>query len=205
MLTSDASIYARAANLRSGCGLNTQTRTLVPSAGGTPPVVFIEQQVNAGCIDGSPALHCRNQSVMRKGAKMDLVRETLRVAGRTVDASIAAAGAVGGATVNGVVGGVQGAVDGVRSGLRSGSRSIPAAALTMAAVGAAGLVEWPVLLPFGATVLAVHYLAHRPGGGRRRAPTPRVGSRSAAKGRSGSRASTAHTAARSRPARSAQH
>lgn len=137
---------------------------------------------------------------------MDLVRETLRVAGRTVDASIAAAGAVGGATVNGVVGGVQGAVGGVRSGLRSGSRSIPAAAVTMGAIGAAGLVEWPVLLPVGATVLAVHYLAHRPGGGRRRAPTPRVGSRSAAKGRrSGSRASAASVAARSRPARSVQH
>jgi hypothetical protein len=136
---------------------------------------------------------------------MDLVRETLRVAGRTVDASIAAAGAVGGATVNGVVGGVQGALGGVRSGLRSGSRSIPAAALTVAAVGAAGLVEWPVLLPVGATVLAVHYLTHRPGGGRRRAPTRSIGSRSAAKGRSGSLASPAHTAARSRPARSVQH
>jgi hypothetical protein len=136
---------------------------------------------------------------------MDLVRETLRVAGRTVDASIAAAGAVGGATVNGVVGGVQGAVGGVRSGLRSGSRSIPAAALTVVAVGAAGLVEWPVLLPVGATVLAVHYLTHRPGVGRRSAPTRRVGSRSTAKGRSGSRASASRAAARSRPARSVEH
>jgi hypothetical protein len=38
---------------------------------------------------------------------MDLVRATLHVANRTVDASVAAAGAVGGAAVNGVVGGVQ--------------------------------------------------------------------------------------------------
>ena len=76
---------------------------------------------------------------MRKGAKMDLVRETLHIASRTVDASVAAAGAVGGAAVNGVVGGVQGVVGGVRSGLSNGTRSIPAAALTVAAVGAAGL------------------------------------------------------------------
>ena len=139
-----------------------------------------------------------NQPVMSKGAKMDVVRETLHVANRTVDASVAVAGAAGGAAVNGVVGGV-------RSGLSTGSRSIPAAALAMAAVGAAGLVEWPVLLPVGATVLAVHYLVHRSDGEPKRASTRRVGSRSAAKGRSGSRSSTAHTAARSRPARSAPH
>jgi hypothetical protein len=135
---------------------------------------------------------------------MDVFRAALRVASRTVDASAAAAGAVGGAAVNGVVGGVQGVVGGVQSGLSSGSRSIPAAVLTVAAVGAAGLVEWPVLLPVGGMVLGVHYLTHRSGGERKRASTRRIGSRSAAKGRSGSRASTAHTAARSRPARSAQ-
>jgi hypothetical protein len=136
---------------------------------------------------------------------MDVVRETLGIASRTVDASIAAAGALGGAAVNGVVGGVQGVIGGVRSGLSSGGRSTRAAALTVAAVGAAGLVEWPVLLPVGGMVLGVHYLTHRSGGARKRASTRRVGSRSAAKGRSGSRASTAHTAARSRSARSAQH
>jgi hypothetical protein len=135
---------------------------------------------------------------------MDVVRETLHVASRTVDASVAAAGAVGGAAVNGVVGGVQGVVGGVRSGLSNGTRSIPAAALTVAAIGAAGLVEWPVLLPVAATVLGLHYLTHRSDGEPKRASTRRVGSRSAAKGRSGSRASTARTAARSRPARSAR-
>jgi hypothetical protein len=140
---------------------------------------------------------------MNEGAKMDVVRETLHVARRTVDASVAAAGAVGGAAVDGVVGGVQGVVGGVQRGLSSGSRSIPAAALTVAAVGAAGLVEWPVLLPVGATVLGVHYLMHRSGG--KRASTRRVASGSRAKGRSGSRGSAPHTAARSRPARSAQH
>jgi hypothetical protein len=135
---------------------------------------------------------------------MDVVRETLHVARRTVDASVTAAGAVGGAAVNGVVGGVRGAADGVQSGLSNGSRSIPAAALAVAAVGAAGLVEWPVLLPVGATILGVHYLMHRSDDQRKRASTPRAGSRTAAKGRSTKRASTPHTAARSRPARSAR-
>ena len=106
---------------------------------------------------------------------MDIFRDTLRIASRTANASIAATGAVGGATVNGVVGGatvngvvggVQGMVGGVRSGLSSGTRSTPAAALTLAAIGAAGLVQWPVLLPAGGTVMAMHYLTHRSRGER---------------------------------------
>ena len=140
---------------------------------------------------------------------MDVVRETIRLAGRTIDVGVAAAGAVGGAAVQGVVGGVQGAFGGVRSGLRSGSRSIPAAALTVAAfgaAGAAGLVEWPVLLPVGGTVVVVHYLTHRTDGPRKVASSRRAGpSRSTTKSRSGSRKSTPHTAARSRPPRPAQH
>ena len=118
---------------------------------------------------------------------MDVFRDTMRLASRTVDAGVAAAGAVGGAAVNGVVGGVQGAIGGARRGLDSGSRSVPAAALTVAAVGAAGaagLIEWPVLLPVGGAVLAVHYLTNRSGGERGRASTRRRDSRSAAKGRS---------------------
>ena len=124
-----------------------------------------------------------------------------RLVSRTADASIAAAGAVGGGPVNGVVGGVQGVVGGVRSGLSSGSRSIPAAALTLAAIGAAGLMEWPVLLTVGGTVMAVHYLTHRSRGER---STRRVALRTAPTGRSGSGASTPHTAARSRSPRSAR-
>src|SRR5262249_30645905 len=117
--------------------------------------------MSAGYISGNSTIHRWNHSVMSKGAKMDVVRETLRMASRTVDAGVAAAGAVGGAAVNGVVGGVQGVIGGVQSGLSSGSRSVPAAALAVAAIGAAGLVEWPVLLPVGGTVLAVHYLTQR--------------------------------------------
>ena len=75
----------------------------------------------------------------------------------------------------------------------SGSRSIPAAALTVAAVGAAGLVEWPVLLPVGGTVLGVHYLTHRSGGERKRVSTRRGASRSGAKGRALARGHRRHT------------
>ena len=138
---------------------------------------------------------------------MDPFKSAMRVASRTLEAGVEAAGAVGGAAVNGVVGGVQGALSGARSGLRTGSQSIPAAALTVAgaaAVGVAGLVEWPVLLPVGATVLGVHYLTSRSGAEAKRASNRRVGSRSGAKSRSGPRKSTPHSAARSRPARSAR-
>lgn len=135
---------------------------------------------------------------------MDVLRGALNVSRRTVEAGVAAAGAVGGAAVNGVIGGVQGAVGGVQSGLRSGSQSVPAAALTVAVVGAAGaagLLEWPVLLPIGGTVLAVQYVSNRSGGKRNRPATRRA--RTTPKGRSGARASTTHTAARSRRVRSA--
>ncbi len=133
---------------------------------------------------------------------MDVLRGALHAANRTVDVSVAAAGAVGGAAVYGVIGGAQGVVSGVQSGLRTGSRSIPAAALAVAAVGTAGLVEWPMLLPVSATLLGVHYLRHRSDGG----STRRVAARSGAKGRSGSRPSRRpNTAARSRPGRSAKH
>lgn len=102
---------------------------------------------------------------------MDVVRGTVHAASRTVDASVAAAGAV-----NGAVGGVRGVLGGMQSGLNSGSRPIPA----VAAVGAAGPVEWPLLLPAGGTLLGVHNLTHRSDGG----STRRVASLSGAKGRS---------------------
>ncbi|WP_062982532.1 hypothetical protein [Nocardia anaemiae] len=81
----------------------------------------------------------------------------------TADATAAAAGAVGGAAVNGVMGGVQGAAVGVKNGLSRGSHSTPAAALTLAAIGATGLVDWPVLLGVGGAALVVRQLGRQPG------------------------------------------
>ncbi|MGQ4619070.1 hypothetical protein [Nocardia sp. R7R-8] len=90
------------------------------------------------------------------------------VIARTADATTAAAGAVGGAAVEGVVGGVRGVAAGVKSGLGSGSHSTPAAVLTLTAIGATGLVDWPVLLGVGGAALVVQRLGQRSG----RLPAP---------------------------------
>lgn len=92
---------------------------------------------------------------------MDIARGAVRVVTRTADATTAAAGAVGGAAINGVIGGLHGAVSGIRTGLNSGSHSTPAAAFTLGALGAAGLVEWPLLLTIGGTALVIHQLSRR--------------------------------------------
>jgi hypothetical protein len=60
-----------------------------------------------------------------------------------------------------VIGGVQGAVTGIKSGVSSGSHSTPAAALAIAAIGATGLVEWPILLGVGGTAIVVRQLKQR--------------------------------------------
>src|SRR5580698_8635143 len=74
------------------------------------------------------------------------VHNVSRTVSRAASATTAAAGAVGGAAVNGVVGAVTGAAAGVQKGIDKGSHSTPAAALTLGAIGVAGLVEWPLLL-----------------------------------------------------------
>lgn len=92
---------------------------------------------------------------------MNIVSAATRAVTRTADMTTAAAGAIGGAAVSGVVGGLQGVASGVRTGLNDGSRSSAAAALTLGAIGAAGLVEWPVLLTVGGAALVVHKLGQR--------------------------------------------
>jgi hypothetical protein len=94
---------------------------------------------------------------------MDIIRVAAQVVTRTADVTAGAAGAVGGAAITGVIGGVQGTVAGIRSGLSSGSHSTPAAVLTLGAVGASGLVEWPVLLGVGGTALLIRQLNQRSG------------------------------------------
>ena len=97
---------------------------------------------------------------------MSVVGGTVRSVGQTVNraatATTAAAGAVGGAAVNGVVGGVKGAAEGIQRGISSGSKSTPAAALTIGALGVAGLVEWPILLAIGGGALLLRRLNHKP-------------------------------------------
>lgn len=97
---------------------------------------------------------------------MGVVDGAFRTVGRTLSraatATTAAAGAVGGATVNGIVGGVKGAAEGIQQGIGTGSKSTPAAALAIGAIGAAGLIEWPILLAVGGGALLLRKLNNAP-------------------------------------------
>lgn len=97
---------------------------------------------------------------------MGVVDRAVRSMGRTVSraatATTSAAGAVGGAAVNGIVGGVKGAAEGIQQGISTGSKSTPAAALAIGAIGAAGLVEWPILLAVGGGALLLRRLSQKP-------------------------------------------
>ena len=86
------------------------------------------------------------------------VHNVSRAVTRAASATTATAGAVGGAAVSGVVGAVTGAAAGVQRGIDSGSHSTPAAALTLGALGVAGLVEWPLLLAVGGGALLIRRL-----------------------------------------------
>ena len=100
---------------------------------------------------------------------MNVVRDARRVVTRTADAATAVVGAVGGAAVTGVIGAVEGTATGVKNGLRSGRHSTPTAALTLAAIGVTGLVDWPILVAVGGGALAIHTLSHRSGGSQHQA------------------------------------
>jgi len=81
------------------------------------------------------------------------------------DATVTVTGAtaaVTGAAYGAATGAVDGAIRGAGQALGSGPRATPAAALAVAAVGAAGLVEWPVLLLASGTALVVRQLRHKP-------------------------------------------
>ncbi|WP_245005939.1 hypothetical protein [Rhodococcus globerulus] len=86
---------------------------------------------------------------------MSMVSEATRVVTGAASVTTSAVGAVGGGVVGGVNGGIRGAVGGMRDGMRAGSKSTPTAVLTLAAMGAAGLVEWPILLGVGGAAVVL--------------------------------------------------
>jgi hypothetical protein len=96
---------------------------------------------------------------------MSLTGGAVRAVSGIAEVTTSSIGALGGAAVGGLVGGVRGAVGGVaggtRRGLERGSHSTPAAVLTMAAAGAVGLVEWPVVLTVGGAALVLRQLHER--------------------------------------------
>lgn len=102
---------------------------------------------------------------MGQGVNMGVVDGAVRSVGRTLNraASVttSTAGAVGGAAVNGVVGGIKGAAEGIQQGISKGSKSTTAAAVGLGALGAAGLIEWPVLLAVGGGALVLQRISRQ--------------------------------------------
>jgi hypothetical protein len=136
----------------------------------------------------------------RLGRTVNLIQGAARVVTQSAEAIVAAAGAVGGAAVNGVIGGVQGAVTGIKNGVSSGSHSTPAAALAIAAIGATGLVEWPILLGVGGTAIVVRQLKQRSEGQEKPtlAAVPNAPRRTPAAKRTSGRKATKSTASSAR-------
>ncbi|MDQ2849813.1 MAG: hypothetical protein M3Y49_03605 [Actinomycetota bacterium] len=102
---------------------------------------------------------------------MGFVTRSIQASEALADAATSAAGATAGAVAGGLTGAVSGGVRGMGNGLNRGSRSVPAAALTIAAVGAAGLVDWPVLLAVGGSTLILRQLRHNPPENTQQTPT----------------------------------
>ena len=92
---------------------------------------------------------------------MNLVSGAARVATGAGEAATATLGAIGGAAVGGLVGSMKGAATGASEGARRGSQSTPAAVLTMGAVAATGVVQWPIVAAVGGTALVLEQLKPR--------------------------------------------
>ncbi|MDF3312755.1 hypothetical protein P3H15_48350 [Rhodococcus sp. T2V] len=88
---------------------------------------------------------------------MNLVSGAARAVTGVGEAATAALGAIGAATVGGLVGSLKGAAAGA-AGAHRGSHSTPAAVLTMDAVAATGVVQWPIAAAVGGTALVLDQL-----------------------------------------------
>ncbi|WP_430331769.1 hypothetical protein [Rhodococcus sp. ACT016] len=123
----------------------------------------------------------------------------MRTVSGIAEVTTSSIGALGGAAVGSVVGGFRGAVSGVahgtRQGIERGSHSTSAAVLTMAAAGAVGLVEWPVILTVGGAALVLRQL-HERGAQPDRAPAMKAGANATTDGGPGK--DTADAATRKR-------
>ncbi|MDF3311593.1 hypothetical protein P3H15_42195 [Rhodococcus sp. T2V] len=93
---------------------------------------------------------------------MNILKSTARVVTGAGEAATAAVGAVGGAAVGSFGGSIRGAVEGAYDGAQYGRRSTPVALATLGAVGAAGLVEWPIVLAAGGTALVLRQFRPEP-------------------------------------------
>jgi hypothetical protein len=91
----------------------------------------------------------------------------------------------------------------VQKGIDKGSHSTPAAALTLGAIGVAGLVEWPLLLAVGGGALLLRRLngSHNDGSHRDGSHLASVTTAKAAPAKSTSSARPRKTPAKRTPAR----
>lgn len=116
---------------------------------------------------------------------MSFAGGAVRTVSGIAEVTTSSIGALGGAAVGSVVGGVRGAVSGVahgtRQGLERGSHSTPAAIATMAAAGAIGLVDWPVVLTVGGAALVLKQLHERGAPAAQSTAPPKTTSRPASK------------------------
>ena len=105
---------------------------------------------------------------------MGVVGGVIRTSGNAATVATGAAGAFAGVAVGAALGGAVGIVRGGVRGAGAGAGSAPAAALTMAVVGATGIVDWPVVLVVGGAALALRRLRGSAAGPepRSRRPTP---------------------------------
>jgi hypothetical protein len=78
-----------------------------------------------------------------------LTSTTTSAVGALAGVATTVAGAAGGAAVGSTIGALRGAAQGAADGAGRGSRSTPAVALTVAALGVTGIVDWPLLLAAG--------------------------------------------------------
>ena len=100
----------------------------------------------------------------QEGCVMSIGSSAASVVGNSASAAVGAVGAVGGATAGAVLGASRGLASGAVAGASAGAKSNTAAVIGLAAVGATGIVVWPVLIAIGGSALALRQLSqHTPG------------------------------------------
>lgn len=80
--------------------------------------------------------------------------------GDVASATTSTIGALTAAAAGTAIGAAQGAVKGFGRGLGTGATSTPIAVLGLAGIGAAGLIDWPILLAGGAAALLLRQFRH---------------------------------------------
>lgn len=87
--------------------------------------------------------------------------------GDVASATTSTIGALTAAAAGTAIGAIEGAVKGFGRGLGTGATSTPIAVLGLVGIGAAGIIDWPILLAGGAAALLLRQFRHT-------TPTPEI-------------------------------